>query len=530
MKTLSALQHIAGLARRGSGDAADSLTDAVRALRAALPAGEAYFIYGEDWFHQLGRPGEPDDYEIKQEGYWLLNRFMVEGATSCTFNVTGRRVSNMVAARPGLKRSHMAALVPMPEGNAEMLIVGDLKERLRTSHIALLETAAPILAPLVARLVDPQRSRRQKQQLHALADIARVVVRAREKGQVLTEIATAVAGASGFGIVAISVLDASGSRLEHRALNLQRYSGHPVSHSYKRGDLDDVIIGLAKGKKPMLYPDLINDERIPQKVRFLLSGKGLLASMATFPLVFRDEVLGLMSLSDLSPRSLDAPEVELLEGLTAQVAMTLKGVDMYEELHSSREKLQEYADRLQESMSIEYRLARTDSLTGIPNRRYLEEALAGEFGRGANGANALVVVLADLDDFKEVNDRFGHLFGDDILRLVASLGWQTCRGGEIVGRYGGDEFLFMLPGKTLNEALTFAEQFRQAVENATLYSPPGEAIGVRVSIGVSECGPGQADKMSELVGMADRAMYEAKSQGGNRVNTVRAEPAPEIAS
>ena len=127
MKTLSALQHIAGLARRSSGDAADSLTDAVRALREALPAGEAYFIYGEDWFHQLGRPGEPDDYGIKQEGYWLLNRFMVEGATSCTFNVTDRRVSNMVAARPGLKRSHMAALVPMPEGNAEMLIVGGIK-------------------------------------------------------------------------------------------------------------------------------------------------------------------------------------------------------------------------------------------------------------------------------------------------------------------------------------------------------------------------------------------------------------------
>lgn len=529
MKTLAVLQHIAGLTRRRSGAAADSLTDAVSALREALPAGGACLIYGEDWFRQLGRPGEPDDYEIKQEGYWLLNRFMVEGATSCAFNVTDRRVGDMIAARHGMKRSHMAALVPMPEGNAEMLIVGGLTQRLRIDHIALLEAAAPILAPLVTRLVDPQRSRRQKQQLRALADIARVVVRAQEKEQVLAEIATAVADASGFGIVAISVLDSSGSRLEHRALNLQRYSEHPVSHSYKNGALDDTIIALAKGKEPMLYPDLANDERISDQVRHLLSGKGLLASMASFPLVFQDEVLGLMSLTDLSPHSLDAPEVELLEGLTAQVAMTLKGLDMYEELHSSREKLQEYADRLQESMSIEYRLARTDSLTGIPNRRYLDEAIADEFGRGASGASALVVVMADIDDFKEVNDRFGHLFGDDILRLVASLGWQTCRRGEIVGRYGGDEFLFMLPGKTLDEALTFSEQFRQAVENAMLYAPPGEALGVRVSIGVSECGTDQADNISELVGTADRAMYQAKSRGGNQVATIRTEPAPEIA-
>lgn len=522
MNTLSVLQDLARVARRRPEEAAASLKDASEAIREALKADSAYLLYGDDWFRKLGKPGDPNDYEIKQEGYWLLNRFMAEQASSCAFNVVDRRIYDVVAARPGVTRSHIATLIPMPEGNAEMLIVGELSGRLKRSDIAFVELVTPVLAPLVTRLIDSDRSSRQRQQLHALADIARVVGRTQKKEQVLAELATAVAGASGFDNVAISVLEPSGQRLAYRVLNLGRYSEHPVSRSYKKGELDDVIIALARGKKPVLYRDMAKDERLPKQVRYLLSGKGLLASMATFPLVFQDEVLGLISLTSLSPHSLDRAEEELLEGLAAQVAMTLKGLDIYDELRSSREKLQE-------SMSIEYRLARTDPLTGIPNRRYLDEAIGGESTHSQNGDGALSLVLADLDDFKAVNDRFGHLFGDDILRLVASLGWQTCRDGEIVGRYGGDEFLFVLPDRSAGQAMAFAEEFRQAVEKATLYSPPGHAIGVTVSIGVAQCRKQLLDKPSRLVDKADRAMYKAKSQGGNQVITLEAKTAPEKA-
>jgi diguanylate cyclase (GGDEF)-like protein len=487
-----------------------SLGEAVAILREETGASTAYVLWGDDWFRKLGEPGDPTDYEIKQEGFWLVNRFMADGGEACAFSVEDRKVHGMTKVRPGIRRSHMAAPIPMPEGNAEMLIAGGLRERLRKSQIVLLELAAPVLAHLVTQIVDSQRAQRQRTQLQALTDIARVVVHTQERGHVLEDLATSMSDASGFEIVALSALDELGTGLSHRVLNRNRYSEHQVSHSYRNGALDGVIVALARRKKPALYGDLAKDPRLSDEVRYLLSGKGLIASMASYPLVFQDEVLGLMSLSSLSPHRLDEEETRLLEGLAAQTAMILKGLDMYEELSQSRE-------RLKESLGIENRLARTDALTGIPNRRYLDEAIEGECEGSLKGANPLTLVMADIDDFKEINDRYGHRFGDDLLRLVASIGWQNCSEGEIVGRYGGDEFLFILRDKGEHEARRFGERFRQATEKATLYAPPGEAIGVTVSVGVYECSRESLKRPAELVERADQTMYRSKAQGGNRV-------------
>ena len=174
MNTLSVLQEIARVGQRKPVEAATALKDASKAIREALKANAAYLLYGDDWFRKLGESGDPNDYEIKQEGYWLLNRFMADQANSSAFNVIERRVYDVVAARPGVTRSHVATLIPMPEGNAEMLIVGGLSGRLKRSDIAFVELVTPVLAPLVTRLIDSDRSRRQRRQLHALADIARV--------------------------------------------------------------------------------------------------------------------------------------------------------------------------------------------------------------------------------------------------------------------------------------------------------------------------------------------------------------------
>lgn len=518
------------MARGSPEEALTGLRDATRAIREALRAETAYVLYGDDEFRKLGEPGDPEEYEVKQEGYWLLNRFMVEEANLCAFNVVDRQVHEVVAARAGVTRSHAAALIPMPEGNSEMAIVGGLRGQLRQSDIALLEVATPIVAHLVAAQVDCERSQRQVLQLNALGDIARVLTRAQDKEQVLAEIATAVAGSSGFDIVAISVLNPGGTRLARRVVNLQRYSDHPVSLYYKQGALDEGIIAATRHGKPLLYPDLANDSRLSEQERFFLSAKALLSSMGRFPLIFQGETLGLMSVLSFSPHSLDRAEAKLLEGMAAQVAMTLKGLVLYEELRSSQKKLQESAERLQESMSIEHRLARTDPLTGIPNRRYLDETIAGEFARAPDRDSRLSLVMADVDGFKEINDRFGHRFGDDALRLVASLGWQTCRHGEIVGRYGGDEFLFVLPDKTADQALGFAEEFCGAVEKATLFAPEGRAVGVTVSVGVCECEGNGVGESSGLVAAADQAMYRAKSRGGNQVVALGTQAAREPAA
>ncbi len=512
MKTLTVLRDLARVALRGQ-EVDASFKDASNLIAEEIRAKTVYLMYGsDDWFRKLGDSGDPQEYDIKQQGYWLLNRFTVEKASPCAFNVVDRRVYDIVAARPGVTRSHAAALIPMSEGKSEMLIVGGLKGRLRRSDIALLEAAAPIVAHVVARRVDAQRLQRQKQQLNALGDVARVMARAQEKDQVMAEVATAVAAASGFDIVSISVLDPSGKRLASRHLGLQRFSQHPVSQAYRQGVLDEVIITLGRTKEPVLYADLATDQRVDEQTRYLLSGKALMASLAVFPLVFRDETLGVMSLLSQSPHSFEQPEAELLQGLAAQVTMILKGLDMYEELHSAKEALQEHAERLQESVSIESKLARTDPVTGLFNHRAFHERVRDEMSGAEAGGKSIGLVMLDIDDFKRVNDSLGHLAGDQVLReLAVTLVDVVKRKGDLY-RYGGDEFAILLPGTNRRDAAHVAEGLRRAVARRM----DSNGNKVTISLGVASF-PDVAGSAEELIYGADAAMYWAKSTGKNRV-------------
>lgn len=511
MNALTVLRDLARVALRGQ-DMGAGLRDAADLIAAEIRAETVYLIYGDDWFRKLGDSGDPQDYDIKQQGYWLLNRFMVDKSNPCAFNLADKQVSDVVAARQGVIRSHAAVLIPMSEGKSEMLIVGGLKGRLRQSDIALLEAAAPIAAHVVARRVDDQRLQRQQQQLNALGDVARVMARSQDKDQVLEEVATAVAGASGFDIVSISVLDPDGKRLASRHLSLQRFSQHPVSQAYKQGLMDESILALANVKEPVLYADLASAQRVDERTRYLLSAKALMASLASFPLLFRNETVGIMSLLSQSPHSFERPEVELLQGLAAQVAMILKGLDMYEELRSAKETLQEHAQRLQESVSIESKLARTDPVTGLSNHRAFHERVREEVSGAQENGKGIGLVMLDIDDFKRVNDSVGHLAGDQVLHeLALILVDMVKRKGEPY-RYGGDEFAILLPGVKRHDAARVAEGLRRAVAKRM----DGNGNKVTISLGVASF-PDVVGSAEELIYGADAAMYWAKAGGKNRV-------------
>lgn len=151
MNLAAVLRDLARVAHRCPEEAAAGLADALARIREALGAEAAYVVYGDDQFRKLGDSADPGEPEVKPKGYWLLNRFMVERAVVCAFNVVDREAHDIVEAEPGVRRSHASALVPMAEGKSEMLLVGGLTEPLRQSHIAFLELAAPIVAHLVAR-------------------------------------------------------------------------------------------------------------------------------------------------------------------------------------------------------------------------------------------------------------------------------------------------------------------------------------------------------------------------------------------
>ena len=163
------------------------------------------------------------------------------------------------------------------------------------------------------------------------------------------------------------------------------------------------------------------------------------------------------------------------------------------------------------------RQALVDGLTGLANRRQCEETLADELARVERFGGPLAVVVADLDWFKDVNDRFGHPAGDAVLREFAVLLQEMVRDIDLAGRWGGEEFLLILPGTDLGGAAMVAERIRVALAGRIVLAQDGTPMPVTASFGVAST-PGPATA-AELFAAADAAMYEAKRGGKNRVQT-----------
>ena len=158
--------------------------------------------------------------------------------------------------------------------------------------------------------------------------------------------------------------------------------------------------------------------------------------------------------------------------------------------------------------------ARVDPLTGLLNRNALEERAAVEFARARRGRGAVAIVVADLDDFKTINDSLGHPAGDQVLRRVAAVFDQETRAIDAVARVGGDEFAILLPGATATAAWSIAERLRVAVRR----SAADMHLRLTVSAGIA-VGPPDGNTLDELWTRADRAMYLAKRGGGDEVAT-----------
>jgi diguanylate cyclase (GGDEF)-like protein len=168
------------------------------------------------------------------------------------------------------------------------------------------------------------------------------------------------------------------------------------------------------------------------------------------------------------------------------------------------------------------RQALADGLTGLANRRHCEESLASELSRAERFGGPLAIVLGDLDDFKSVNDEHGHPVGDTVLREFAQVLTRTVREVDVAGRWGGEEFLLVLPGTDGPGAVRLAQRIRDYLEGRTLVTPEGVPVQVTASFGVAEHEPG-AD-LEGLVAAADAALYEAKRSGKNRVRLAPARP------
>jgi diguanylate cyclase (GGDEF)-like protein len=215
----------------------------------------------------------------------------------------------------------------------------------------------------------------------------------------------------------------------------------------------------------------------------------------------QERALGCMNLYLTEPHEPDGNEVQLLSTFASQAAIAIDNARLFEETR---------------------KLAITDELTGLANHREFYQQLAREVRRAMRYERALTLLMVDVDFFKEYNDRYGHLVGDQALHDLAEVLRRNARDVDILARYGGEEFTMILPETDLNQAAFQGERIRAAVAThpfpGTVAEPEAR---LTVSIGAAALGP-HIRKIEDLVRDADQAMYQAKSRGRNRLELVPA--------
>lgn len=228
------------------------------------------------------------------------------------------------------------------------------------------------------------------------------------------------------------------------------------------------------------------------------------------PLIIQDRIIGMLALHSVQFNCFTTEHTRLASVFAAQVAIALENARLYEETH---------------------RLSIIDSMTGIFNRRHFMDLAQQEYQRSRRYNRPLSIIMLDLDHFKAVNDDYGHLTGDQILQTIVSLCQDNLRESDIIGRYGGEEFIVLLPetqgqapptnkpepnhDQLQSTAKDVAERLRQIVEKTSIHTAKGD-VRITISLGVAELSESN-ESIDTLIDHADQALYAAKENGRNQV-------------
>ncbi|MDR5695917.1 MAG: sensor domain-containing diguanylate cyclase [Armatimonadota bacterium] len=357
---------------------------------------------------------------------------------------------------------------------------------LEKREVSLGSVSLPEVMPL-AEVMAPEVLARELRVLWALWEITKSLDLDLSEGEVYKRLLDLVGRLVPFTYATLYLLDWTGK------VHVAATSGRPIDlvEEISFGPGNGISSWVVERKVPFLVP---SDQESPRMGRKSFRDSPLTSFLAV-PLVHRSAVLGVVALARDAGRY-TREDLHILQRLATSICVV---VDRFRREEKYR------------------RLALVDELTGVYNRRYLVERLHQEIKRAERLMRPLSLAMLDLDGFKKLNDTLGHPAGDRALRWLAELLRSGVRSSDVVCRYGGDEFVILMPEASLTSAVQVIERLRRRIlEKPLSFSVPGRKarITLKVSFGIASCSdrllPGE-----ELIAAADRALLEAKLAGGN---------------
>ena len=384
------------------------------------------------------------------------------------------------------------AAVPISADNHVLGILNieaDSSRRLTDTDITLLQSLAGQLGVALRNATLFEEAQRSRDEITVLYDAAKTISSSLELESVLNNLVQVTCQAFTYEQGAILLADERSGDLVVEAT----YGYAPGTRGYRIPVGKGITGSVQRTGKPEVVADVRRDPRyigITERV----------VSEIAVPLISEGRVIGVFNLESTHRAAFGQRDLHILTALAGYATIAIENARLFEKTK---------------------RLAITDGLTELYNHRYLHEAMERTLQRCRRDEQPLAVIMLEIDSFKRYNDTYGHQRGDDVLRIVADVLRKGSRTSDIVARYGGDEFMIVLPNSSKDTASEIAERLRRAVEAYPFLLGESIVTSVTLSVGVA-ASPDDGDTVDGLVDAVDRAQYTAKRSGGNKVYVAHA--------
>ncbi len=354
---------------------------------------------------------------------------------------------------------------------------------------------------VMERFQNAFQMKRYETALTLLNDISEILLEKRDHTAVLNRIIQEVSRFFDARAGSIAVPDSDDQHMRFIAGFNRKPSLMERLNTSQRLEIGEGVAGRAYANEDITGVSNVFEDNI-FKPRFYehADREGFKAVFST-PLVAFDTCIGVASFYFGNERNFKPSMRTIMEPIANQIAIATLQSDLIQDLEQTKARLKHQAQ--------------TDGLTGLPNQENIRDLLRSELERTNRYDVPVACIMADVDHFKAINDEYGHLVGDQVLETLAEQFRDEIRDIDAVGRYGGEEFLFVLPETGEEKARAFGTRLRQSVEQLTIEQPNAD-VRVTISMGVAS-NAGQSMYDDELIAQADAALLHAKQTGRNKV-------------